>query len=60
VTAALVFYKVSVIQPAAQKPMKKTIVLLDDDMGVRLAIARALAFAGFQVVPFSSGHCRVA
>lgn len=36
--------------------MKKTIVLLDDDMGVRLAIARALEFAGFGVVAFSSGQ----
>nr|UOZ96451.1 Response regulator protein TodT [Cupriavidus sp.] len=36
--------------------MKKTIVLLDDDMGVRLAIARALEFAGFQVMAFSSGQ----
>lgn len=36
--------------------MKKTIVLLDDDMGVRLAIARALEFAGYHVVPFASGQ----
>ena len=36
--------------------MKKTIVLLDDDMGVRLAIARALEFAGFRVVAFASGQ----
>jgi len=36
--------------------MKKTIVLLDDDIGVRLAIARALEFAGFEVMPFSSGQ----
>jgi FixJ family two-component response regulator len=35
--------------------MQKTIVLLDDDLGVRLAISRALEFAGFRVVAFSSG-----
>ncbi|MEY3669370.1 MAG: hypothetical protein RL258_765 [Pseudomonadota bacterium] len=35
--------------------MQKTIVLLDDDLGVRLAISRALEFAGFHVVAFSSG-----
>jgi len=35
--------------------MQKTIVLLDDDLGVRLAISRALEFAGFRVAAFSSG-----
>ncbi|MFM1881073.1 MAG: hypothetical protein RLZZ344_1307 [Pseudomonadota bacterium] len=34
--------------------MQKTIVLLDDDLGVRLAISRALEFAGFHVGAFST------